>query len=428
MLRGVHTLVNGAVSLAIPPLCRGLDLQTEDVEEDYPWECLEPLPPLLTALSLYNILLISSIPPELARILSHNLRHLTLHNAYGVEYDFNPKDSRQVWTSFFELVPSTVTELHLRGTEDAIPNGALGALAQLVARLPKLTDFTLNRTMMHGLHEVVQALPRTSLRELDLAIADESMEGDGDDNYTQLAAAMPETVQTLRFDALCWPDRDALDVTHALIEQLPIATQTLDVSCDGAWDETHCRGFRFAPTLTNLSMHAGSTRGEDMAHLLARLPSSLTHITLSSMSLGGTPAIAALAEHMPPCLVALCLPSCGLTHHDLNVLSEDWPDTLQELNVKHNAFCPNRRVKKVPEQMSALLQDAKRIAWAESLPRNLRILNVKKMPVTHGIAASLVQRVLLSPPRELVTMYMSAGWVLEPALTVLRIAFNVHVK
>ncbi|KAJ3352492.1 hypothetical protein GGF32_003663 [Allomyces javanicus] len=159
-------------------------------------------------------------------------------------------------------------------------------------------------------------------------------EMNGDDNYTQLAAAMPESVKTLRFDVLCWHGRDALEITHALIEKLPVATQTLELTCDGAWDKTHCRGLRFAPTLTSLTLHGGSTRGEDMVYLLARLPSSLTHLTLSSISLGGTPPTAALAEHMPPRLAALRLPSCWLQHRDLSVLSRQWPDTLQELNVK----------------------------------------------------------------------------------------------
>ncbi|KAJ3368678.1 hypothetical protein GGF31_006240, partial [Allomyces arbusculus] len=159
---------------------------------------------------------------------------------------------------------------------------------------------------------------------------------------------------------------------------------------------------------------------DDLLHLIAQLPASLMHLTLSCIPLGGTPMVSVLASHMPPRLEVLGVPQCQLDHADLAVLAAQWPATLRELNLRDNATIPGFHWK-------SKLLDATRVAWTEALPPALRVLNVAGMHVTDGMVAGMLESVRNVKSRKMAAITIQARYVSEAALVHLRRSFDVTI-
>ncbi|KAJ3361353.1 hypothetical protein GGF32_007399 [Allomyces javanicus] len=307
-----------ATVYAVPVRCRSLAIESRKIN----WRYVPSVP-----LSLVELRLDEIPAPDVGggahgavftQLLPHGLRKLVLANVF-------PSDFKgRVLSALLGRIPLSVKTLELLWPESA----GSGPLASKDARL------ALARSVSRGIHdlnEVLSALPRSTLRKLDLAIVigkDET-----DDLLLQLTSSWPNVIESLSLSVNSdHTDRAATDVL-SLVTKLPVVMRTLSIKVPH-WDVVLCQTLLVMSSFEQLKLDAVDQDLTHLADLFTTLPKSLTHVDLSNLRLGGnTNATQALAQHMPPNLVSLNLTECHLTAADLDHLTKRWPATLRRIDM-----------------------------------------------------------------------------------------------
>ncbi|KAJ3367019.1 hypothetical protein GGF32_000080 [Allomyces javanicus] len=134
--------------------------------------------------------------------------------------------------------------------------------------------------------------------------------------------------------------------------------------------------------------------------LIARLPPSVTEMSLSSWNLGGTATLASLVLNLPPRLVSLTMRQRALTDADLPQFV--WPTTLRHVDLSSNKITALSSQHLPAHQglwsldmggYSWLTDDY--VAWIAALPLPMRVLKISKYnAVDDCVAAALIDRVV----------------------------------
>ncbi|KAJ3362042.1 hypothetical protein GGF31_001825 [Allomyces arbusculus] len=173
-------------------------------------------------------------------------------------------------------------------------------------------------------------------------------------------------------------------------DRLPRALRALTM----AWDKVIGASLPLAPPLQSLFLECEPNidRSADpvgaLAAIASRLPVTLKDLTLDSWPIGDdTPALAALAQHLPPRITSLSLMFCHVNSADLEQFV--WPATLRRLDLKGNDL--NKGPDRLPHQLKELDLSANgslsntETEWIAELPPTLEMLSLGETCVSDRV-------------------------------------------
>ncbi|KAJ3369118.1 hypothetical protein GGF31_005577 [Allomyces arbusculus] len=379
------TLFEGAPFLVTPPLCRNLS-----VEGDVPWHDLA-FPPTISSLSLEYI----TVRPECIAVLSQpfpNLRTLLFLDVAPDEGDENTCKSVNLLLA--NHIPPTVTTLILQSSSVQMPTDAvMPALAQVIPQLPSLVSLQLVGFDPVHVDAVMATLPRDGFPKLALSL--NVFDEDHVAALERVAKSLPATVGSFNFDLMFGMGDYVVNSVRHFVARIPLAARNLSVRLP-VWDGSLFQTIPFSPTLTSLKLTTGTRMDHCLGFddLVNRLPTTLTHLTISSWMLHSTlTARSNLARRFPPRLIELKLIECELV--DTNLVHFQWPSSLLHLDLRSNFLarlpltlpCDLRTL--VLSRNLALNDDG---FHAAVLPTSLRMLDLAGTKVGDGAAAALLDR------------------------------------
>ncbi|KNE54547.1 hypothetical protein AMAG_00516 [Allomyces macrogynus ATCC 38327] len=382
------TVFEGASSVIIPPSCRSLS-----VEGDVPWRELA-FPPTISSLSLKYI----TVRPECIDALSQLLPNLRTLSFLDVAPDEGDEDDcKSVKLLLVNHIPSTVKTLILHSNNvEMTTDAVMPALARAIPQLPSLASLRLIGFDPVQVNLVMATLPREGFSELTLGF--NVFNGDHVAALERVANSLPTSVGSFSLDLMLdidgRDDKDdyRLDPLRDFVTRIPLATRNLSVRL-AVWDDLLCRTIPISPTLTSLKIAIGQwNRCLGLDDLVARLPTTLTHLTITSWTLRNTlTARSNLARRLPPRLMKLQLIRCELT--DVDLVHFQWPSSLLHLDLCGNSL--TRLPPTLPSGLHTLVLSRNSLLndtgfEAVLLPTLLRVLNLGGTKVGDGTAAGLL--------------------------------------
>ncbi|KAJ3364029.1 hypothetical protein GGF32_002803 [Allomyces javanicus] len=296
-------------------------------------------------------------------------------------------DKLDVWTTLLSKVPPTLTALTISALPKCGPTDPVGRaifladLTRLISRLPSLTSFEIHCYNVTGLDAVMAALPRTQLKALRMLLRLVEVDHDA---CRRLVAAFPVSVKTLSI-WLAALTRDSEPGARLIWRGLPLVTNELVARLEPSIE--WMGELPIAPTLRRLQLDAWDEpekRDRDTVPLLARLPASLTDLSLDRMP-DASLQFPALASQMPSRITTLSFRHCRVTDAHLDLLVGKWPPNLRKLDLFDNELSQTKQaLSKVPRPQwkpgsigdHPYLSDLAAPAWVRTLPKSLEELVV----------------------------------------------------
>ncbi|KNE60383.1 hypothetical protein AMAG_05772 [Allomyces macrogynus ATCC 38327] len=188
-----------------------------------------------------------------AQLFPHGLRKLTLTNTLEL-----------LWPESAGSGPFATKDARL-------------AVARSVSSLQSLRLFVLKCHGVHDLHQVPSALPRSTLRKLDLVHV--MGKDETDEMLLQLASSWPDVIESLSLSVNCdCTDRAAADVL-SLVTKLPVVMRALFIKVPQR-DVVLCQKLLVTSSLERLKFDSVDLDLMHLADLFTSLPKSLTHMDL----------------------------------------------------------------------------------------------------------------------------------------------------
>ncbi|KNE68053.1 hypothetical protein AMAG_13226 [Allomyces macrogynus ATCC 38327] len=341
-----------------------------------------------------------TVVPDAFDHLPRTLRALTMGtSALG-------KSNELALAALLNHVPTTLRFLDMSFSSGTLLAPIVAALARLIVRAPGLSGLSISGCDQFSEWDpaTFASLPRTGMQYLDLVL---QRGGSGrPENAAALArlvAGFPTTVESFSWMMQrSWHYGRRADATslHSIVARFPLATRQLSVSLP-SWDAVIGASLPLIPPLWSLSLESEPNidRSADpvgaLAAIAPRIPATLADLALNSWPIGdGTPALAALAQHLPPHIRSLSLMGCHLTCADLEQFV--WPSTLRRLDLKGNGLTtgPKRlphRLKELDLSANGSLSDTE--TWIAELPSALEVLSLGETCVSDRVGMALCESV-----------------------------------